>query len=136
MSQASACGRDSIGAMAEPRTRSIMAVGLAGGIVSGLLGVGGGIVMVPGLVMVASLGQRRAHGTSLAAIIPIGIVGAAVYAVTEGAVDAWLALVVAGGAVVGAPLGVRALSRVPEGGLRVLFALLMLGLGIRLLVGR
>lgn len=122
--------------MAGGGTRAIVLVGVAGGVVSGLLGVGGGIVLVPGLVAAASLAQRRAHATSLAAIVPIGLVGAIVYAVTEGAVDLALAGVLSAGAVVGAPLGVRALSRIPEPALRTLFVSLSLVLGARLLLGR
>ena len=46
-------------------------VGVVAGALSGLFGVGGGVLIVPGLVMVAAFGQRMAHGTSLTAIVPI-----------------------------------------------------------------
>src|SRR6202023_2632996 len=55
------------------------AIGLLGGIFGGLLGVGGGFVMIPLLVLWAKLPQHRANGTSLLAIIPIAVVGALVY---------------------------------------------------------
>ncbi|MGN6797168.1 MAG: TSUP family transporter, partial [Gaiellaceae bacterium] len=54
-------------------------IGLAGGVLSGLLGVGGGIVMVPLLVLWASYGQRDAHAMSLGAIIPISLAGVITY---------------------------------------------------------
>ncbi len=54
-----------------------IAMGLGGGIVSGLLGVGGGILFVPALTLVLSLSQVRAESTSLLAIIPVALVGAA-----------------------------------------------------------
>jgi hypothetical protein len=50
-------------------------IGVAAGIVSGLLGVGGGVLFVPGLVILLGLGQHQAEATSLLAIIPVAIVG-------------------------------------------------------------
>jgi uncharacterized protein len=52
-------------------------LGAAGGVVSGLLGVGGGILFVPALTLVISLSQVKAEATSLLAIIPVALVGAA-----------------------------------------------------------
>jgi uncharacterized protein len=52
-----------------------IAIGLAGGIIAGLLGVGGGVLFVPGLVIFLGLSQHQAEATSLLAIIPVAIVG-------------------------------------------------------------
>jgi uncharacterized protein len=52
-----------------------IAIGLAGGIIAGLLGVGGGVVFVPGLVIFLGLGQHQAEATSLLSIVPVAIVG-------------------------------------------------------------
>jgi uncharacterized protein len=52
-----------------------IAIGVAAGVVAGLLGVGGGVVFVPGLVIFLGLGQHQAEATSLLAIIPVAIVG-------------------------------------------------------------
>jgi uncharacterized protein len=52
-----------------------IAIGLAGGVVAGMLGVGGGVLFVPGLVAFLSLSQHQAEATSLLAIIPVAIVG-------------------------------------------------------------
>jgi uncharacterized protein len=52
-----------------------LAIGLAAGIVAGLLGVGGGVLFVPGLVFFLGLGQHQAEATSLLAIVPVAIVG-------------------------------------------------------------
>jgi uncharacterized protein len=52
-----------------------IAIGLAGGVVAGLLGVGGGVLFVPGLVIFLNLGQHQAEATSLLAIVPVAIVG-------------------------------------------------------------
>ena len=54
-----------------------IAMGLAAGVISGMLGVGGGILFVPALTLVLSLSQLRAESTSLLAIIPVALVGAA-----------------------------------------------------------
>lgn len=53
-----------------------IAIGLAAGVVAGLLGVGGGVLFVPGLVIFMSLTQHEAEATSLLAIIPVALVGA------------------------------------------------------------
>ncbi|MGO9763018.1 MAG: TSUP family transporter [Solirubrobacteraceae bacterium] len=50
-------------------------IGLAAGIVAGLLGVGGGVLFVPGLVLFVGLSQHHAEATSLLAIVPVAIVG-------------------------------------------------------------
>jgi len=52
-----------------------IAIGLAAGVVAGLLGVGGGVLFVPGLVLLLGLDQHQAEATSLLAIIPVAIVG-------------------------------------------------------------
>ncbi len=52
-----------------------IAVGLAGGVIAGLLGVGGGVLFVPGLVIFLGLDQHHAEATSLLAIVPVAMVG-------------------------------------------------------------
>ena len=52
-----------------------IAIGLAGGVIAGLLGVGGGVLFVPGLVIFMGLSQHQAEATSLLAIIPVAIAG-------------------------------------------------------------
>jgi uncharacterized membrane protein YfcA len=52
-----------------------IAIGLVAGIIAGLLGVGGGVLFVPGLVILLGLSQQQAEATSLLAIIPVAIVG-------------------------------------------------------------
>ena len=53
-----------------------IAAGLAGGVVAGVLGVGGGVLFVPALVVFMNLSQHHAEATSLLAIIPVALVGA------------------------------------------------------------
>ena len=56
-------------------TGGAIAIGAAAGVVAGMLGVGGGVLFVPGLVFVIGLGQHQAEATSLLAIVPVAIVG-------------------------------------------------------------
>jgi uncharacterized membrane protein YfcA len=96
-------------------------VGLLAGFLSGLFGVGGGILIVPGLVLIMGMDQRLAHGTSLAAIVPIALAGVAGYAVA-GAVDWPVGALLIVGAAVGAVVGTSALRVIPENWLKALFA--------------
>lgn len=109
-------------------------VGAAAGVMSGLLGVGGGIVMVPLLVLVVGASQHQAHATSLAAVIPIAAVGASVYAV-EGEIHLGYAGLLAAGALVGAPVGARVMAGMSESRLRTVFGALVIGMGLFLVIG-
>ena len=95
------------------------------GLASGLLGVGGGIVMVPLLTLALGLNQHQAHATSLAAIIPIAAVGAVTFAVA-GHVDYGIAGCLAAGSLIGAPIGARVMARSGESLLKIMFGVLML----------
>lgn len=106
-----------------------VAVGLVAGVASGLLGIGGGIVMVPLLVSMLHLSQHHAHATSLAAIVIIGAVGAAAFGYA-GEVDLPIAFFLAAGALVGAPLGARLMARSSEGKLKIAFGCLMAIVGM------
>jgi uncharacterized membrane protein YfcA len=119
--------------MASRHTQAALAIGFAAGAASGLLGVGGGIVMVPGLVLVLGATQHQAHATSLAAIVPIGAVGFAIFAL-HGEVNYAIAGLLVLGALIGAPVGARAMSRVPERPLALVFAVVLVVAGVRLLV--
>ena len=62
--------------MSETDVIGALVIGFAAGVSSGLLGIGGGILFVPGLVFFLSLSQLSAEATSLVAIVPVAIVGA------------------------------------------------------------
>jgi uncharacterized membrane protein YfcA len=119
-----------------PRTMAWHAVwiGAGGGVASGLLGVGGAVVMIPLLVAIAGLSQHEAQGTSLATMLPpIGLPGVLVYAHAQGglpwAVMAW----VAAGFLVGGSLGARLAVRTPGPRLVRGFALFQLSVAAILL---
>jgi uncharacterized membrane protein YfcA len=113
------------------RVLALIVVGVFGGVLSGLFGVGGGIVMVPLLLTLARLDQRHAAATSLVAIIPTSIVGAISYGVA-GHVDVLAALVLAAGGIVGSFIGTRLLRTLPIAWLRWLFIALLIAVAIRL----
>jgi uncharacterized protein len=108
-------------------------VGILAGALSGLFGVGGGILIVPGLVLLMGMEQRLAHGTSLAAIVPIAVSGVAAYAL-ERAVDWPAAAFLTVGAAGGAVLGTYALSRISQRLLRFLFGLFLLLAAAQMLI--
>lgn len=110
-----------------------MAIGVVAGLLSGLLGVGGGFVLVPLLVLWTGFGQYQANGTSLASIIPIATVGAFVYYFQgpRPQVDLGFALLLVVGSVLGAYLGARALRRIPERELKLGVAGLLLLVGLK-----
>lgn len=88
---------------------ALIALGLVAGYLSGLFGVGGGIIVVPALLMLG-YDQRRAAGTSVAAILPTSIVGTIGYAIS-GHID-WIAgIALAVGVIVGAQIGSFLLAR-------------------------
>lgn len=113
---------------------SILVLSLLGattGMLSGLFGIGGGVVLVPMLVMILGFQQRLAAGTSVAAILPAAVVGGIGYAV-QGNVDWIAAALLAAGIIVGAQIGSFLLSRVPTGFLRWMFMAFLLGVVISL----
>jgi uncharacterized protein len=86
-------------------------IGLVVGLFSGFLGVGGGLIMVPALIFLLRLGPQRAHGTSLAVVLPMAVAGVSGYA-SHGSVHWPVALLLALGSVFGALLGAVAAARV------------------------
>ncbi len=122
-------------APAEPLlTPKLAAVGLIGGVTSGLLGVGGGILIVPLLVYWAGYAQRDAHAWSLGAIVPIALAGLVVYG-AAGEVRLPEAAALAAGSLLGALGGAAALTRLPEGTLKLGFALFLLAMAAVIAVG-
>jgi uncharacterized protein len=106
-------------------------VGFAAGVVAGMLGVGGGILFVPGLVLFLDLAQVDAEATSLLAIIPVALVGAANQN-RYGNFRSRDALLLGLLAIPGAIGGVAIVNAIPERVVEVLFALLMLYVASRM----
>jgi hypothetical protein len=110
-------------------------IGAAGGAASGLLGIGGAVVMIPLLVAVAGLKQHEAQGTSLAVMLPpVGLPGVLVYASAKGGLP-WLVIgCVAAGFLLGGALGARVVRRVAGPALVRGFAMFQLAVAAGLLL--
>jgi len=110
---------------------SILFVGLGAGFLSGIFGVGGGILIVPGVVFFAKMDQRKAHGTSLAAVLPISFASLITYW-SHDHVDWHVALWLAVGAIAGAVLGTKLLKTARHDVLSYGFAAVLIVSAIRL----
>ena len=110
-------------------TLGLVLLGVVVGVLSTLLGIGGGIVLVPALVIVFGLSQTEAQGTSLATI-PFGAIVAAMIYNQSAALRAPVVVAVAAGFVAGAVLGGKLIPHVPEAALRLAFGALLLYLGL------
>lgn len=111
-----------------------LGLGLATGVLSGVFGIGGGVVVVPGLILLLGYAQKTATGTSLLALLlPVGALAVAEYA-RAGHVNVRVGLVLAAGIFAGALVGARFALGQSEATLRKAFALLLVVLAVRLLV--
>ncbi len=106
-------------------TLLLLAIGLLAGILSGLFGIGGGVVIVPALMLLAKFSTRGATGTSLGALLlPVGILGAMTY-YKNGDLDVKASLLIAGGLVIGVFAGAQLAQMVGETQLRKAFAVFL-----------
>jgi len=113
------------------RVLALILVGVLGGLLSGAFGVGGGTIMVPLTIWLLGFDQRRAAATSLAAIVPTAVAGAAGY-LASGELDVVAALLIAAGGIAGSLIGTRLLRTLPLGWLRWLFIALLVLVAIRM----
>jgi uncharacterized protein len=111
----------------------LIGVGVVAGFFGALFGVGGGIVIIPLLVVLCSFDQRRASATSLTAILVSSAAGAITYAL-HGDVKPGAAAVIGLPAVAGVLVGTAVQQRVRMNQLTYGFALVLVAVGIRLLV--
>jgi len=112
---------------------SPIAIGLVAGLISGSFGVGGGIIIVPGLVLFLHFTQRLSHGTSLLAIMPIAAAGVIGFAF-HGSINVTYALFLGLGSILGAIVGTKLLKSVSNIWLARIFSVILLGTAIRLFV--
>ena len=112
----------------------LVLIGLVAGVFSALFGVGGGIVIVPLLIMVAAFGAREATATSLGAIVITAAAGVVLYALRDEVHVGYAVLVglpAVGGAVVGSAIQNKMSSR----NLAVGFAVFLAAVGVWLIAG-
>lgn len=115
-------------------TLKLAVIGTVAGIFSGLFGVGGGTVIVPLLIFWFGYGERLATGTSLAAIVLIGMLGAVAQGGIYGNVHVLTGLLLAIPAVVGVVMGTAIQQRIPQRAVSLLFAVLLVSVAIELIV--
>ena len=113
---------------------SFMLLGFVAGLLSGSLGVGSGIIVVPALVLLMQCPQKSAQGMALALMVPMALLGVIQYARTPGVNLHWavVGLLVAG-AVLGVLVGTRCMARIPDVWLQRTFAVFIIVVGIRML---
>lgn len=112
-----------------------LALGFFAGTISGLIGIGGGIILVPVLVFFFAFSQQQAEGTTLAAMVPpIGALAAYVY-YRAGFVNVPAAMWIAGGFIVGGFVGARFATSINPDVLRRIFGVFAVAIGAKMLWG-
>lgn len=112
----------------------LAAIGTLAGIFSGLFGVGGGTVIVPLLIFWFGYGERLATGTSLGAIVLIGLLGAIAQGGLYGNVHVGTGLLLSIPAVLGVVMGTALQQRIPQRAVSLLFAALLVAVALELII--
>src|SRR5690348_9348671 len=120
--------------MISSKTLKLAAIGTLAGMFSGLFGVGGGTVIVPLLIFWFGYGERLATGTSLAAIVVIGLLGTLAQGGIYGNVHVVTGLLLSIPAAVGVVLGTAIQQRISQRTVSLLFAGLLVAVAIELIV--
>jgi len=111
----------------------LLLVGLAAGILGGMVGIGGGIIIVPALIYFMGFSQLSAQGTSLALLMfPVGILGVIQY-YKQGHVDFSIVIILAIGFVMGSFLGSKISLSIPQDLVKKFFAILLIVIAIKML---
>ena len=111
----------------------LLLIGLAAGFMGGLVGIGGGVIIVPALVMILGMSQHQAQGTSLMMILfPVGILGVLNY-YKQGYVDFKYAGLLALGFFIGSYLGSKYSLSLPQLTVKRIFAIVMMLLALKIL---
>jgi len=111
----------------------LLLIGLAAGILSGLVGVGGGIIVVPALVFALGFTQQQAQGTSLGLLLlPIGIFAVINY-YKQGYIDIRVVVIMSIAFIIGAYLGSKFALTLPEKTVTRIFAIILFWAGIKML---
>lgn len=112
----------------------VLIIGVVAGVLSGLFGIGGGIVIVPALVMLFGLSQQTAQGTTLALLsIPVSLVAALNYT-KAGMVDWKAAVILAVGFMIGGFFGSKLAVGIDGALMKKMFAILMIVLAVKMLL--
>jgi len=113
-----------------------MVLGLVAGVLSGLVGIGGGIVVVPALVLLFGFSQHQAQGTALAMMVPpVGLLAAWTY-FRQGHVDLTVAALLCLGFFFGGLLGARLATGLSTETLEKVFGVILLVVSLKMIIGR
>jgi len=111
----------------------LVIIGIAAGILGGMVGVGGGIVIVPALVFFLGFSQKMAQGTSLGILLlPVGLFGVMQY-YKEGYVDMKVVLIISAGFLLGSLFGSKLALSLPQDAVKKIFAVLLIIVAIKML---
>ncbi len=111
----------------------VILIGIASGMLSGLVGVGGGVIIVPSLVYFLGFSQHSAQGTSLGLILlPVGILGVLQY-YKHGDIDLKVVAILAGGFLAGSYYGSKIALNLPQETVKKIFAVFMIIMAIKIL---
>ena len=111
----------------------LIIVGIAAGILAGLVGVGGGIIIVPALVLLMGFSQKEAQGTSLAILLlPVGIIAVSEY-YKSGYINIKYALIISLAFVLGSFFGSKLALSLPDDKLKRVFAIILLLISLKML---
>jgi len=109
-------------------------IGVATGILSGLLGIGGAVIVIPALVFIYGFSQQQAQGTTLALLLlPIGILAVLPY-YQQGYVDLRVVALIAVGFFFGGYVGAKVATNLPSATLGKVFGVVLVILGLRFLL--
>jgi uncharacterized protein len=112
---------------------SLLALGVVAGMLSGLVGIGGGVIIVPALVLLFGLSEHQAQGTTLALLVPpIGLAAAWVY-YRDGYVNLKFAALICAGFIVGSLLGAHVATGASDELLRKIFGFTIVAIGLRMI---
>ncbi len=110
----------------------LLGIGLAAGALGGIFGIGGGLIMIPGMVLLLGVDQHTAIGTSLAVMLPpIGIAATYNY-YKSGSVNLAYAVIIALAFIVGSFLSSKLALTLPELTMRRIFAVFLVAMGVRM----
>jgi uncharacterized membrane protein YfcA len=111
-----------------------VALGLVAGVLSGIFGIGGGVILIPALVFLFGLTQHQAQGTTLAIMVPpIGLLAALRY-YYSGNVKLSIAGFICAGFLVGGLLGAQLIQNVPDALLKKMFGIFLLTISVRMIL--
>ncbi len=114
----------------------LISIGLAAGVLGGMVGLGGGIIIIPALIMLLGLGQKEAQGTSVAIMLPpIGILAVLNY-YKAGYVNVKFALVIALAFILGGWFGSKIAIAMPDVIMKKVFAVIMIVIAIKMIVSK